>query len=175
MLTGEIRDNLLVDELQLGSELNQAVHNGFSSQFSLLVSMLSDDVQDQAWVKDPVVQEKQTEDLREQFALQEPVRLQSEDSDIAKADMLGDYFRQGGMVAVHLLECLSPEPLTLRHPEIPRTVMEQLSPLQQEKIKYENTKGRLVRNPLTAVTPVEMLELVSESRGEEDKRVEFVA
>jgi hypothetical protein len=32
-----------------------------------------------------------------------------------------------------------------------------------------------VRNPLTAVTPVEMLELVSESRGEEDKRAEFVA
>ena len=174
MLTGEIRDKMLVDELQLGSELNNAVHNGYSSQFSLLVSMLSDDVQDQAWVTDPVAHEKQTEDLREQFALGDQIRLQSGDSDIQKADMLGDYFRQGGMVAVHLMECLSPEPLTLQHPEIPRTVMEQLSPLQQEKIRYANTRGRLTRNPLTAATPVEMLEVVSGSQ-EIGRRMELTA
>ncbi len=171
MLTNEIRDKMLVDELQLGNDLNQAVHDGFSAQFNLMVSMLSDDMQDQAWVTDPVVQEKQTEDLREQFALGEPVRLQSDDGDIVKADLLGDYFRQGGLVAVHLMQCLRPEPLTLRHPEIPRTVMEQLSPLKQEKIKYENNRGRLTHHPISSTSPTEMLDVVTSSR----EQIEFIA
>ncbi len=175
MLTGEIRDNLLVDELQLGGQLNSAVHGGFSAQFNLMVSMLSDDVQDQAWVADPAEPEEQDEDLRGHFELGEGIRLQSSDGDIERADVLGDYFRQGGMTAVHLLECMNPEPLTLRHPEIPRTVMEQLSPLQQEKIRYQNARGRLVRRAISAATPEQVLEVTGSSREMEAGRLEFVA
>ncbi len=164
MLIQEIRDHLLVDDLQLGQTLNHAVANGFSAQFNLLISMLSNDARDLAWVADPVVQEKQTEDLRKKFALGNQVRLQSDDSDIDRADVLGDQFRAGGLLAVHLMECLNPEPLTLKHPEIPQAVMDNMPPLNKEKIMYAYNHGNLERRPLNYQEPEEVLETVTTAR-----------
>lgn len=164
MLTQEIRDRLLVDELQLGEKLNEAVAAGFSAQFNLLLSMLSADMRDQPWVADPVVQEKQTEDLRKKFALGTQVRLQSCDDDLQRADVLGDYFREGGLTAVHLQECLNPEPLTLKHPDIPRSIIENLPPLTQEKIRHEYSCGKLERTPFALHKPEEVLETVALAR-----------
>lgn len=169
MLTQEIRDHLLVDELQLGQTLNEAVANGFSAQFNLLVSMLSDDVRDQPWVTDPVAQEKQTEDLRKKFALGNQVRLQSDDEDLKRADLLGDYFRDGGLKAVHLLECINPEPLTLKHPEIPQMVMDNLPPLHREKILYEFNKGKIERGSLAYTDPKDVLDTVTQARELTDR------
>ncbi len=163
MLTSEIRDSLLVDELQLGQTLNHAVHEGFAAQFHLLISMLSDDVRDQAWVADPVAQEKQTEDLRKKFALGDPVRLQSGDGDAERGERLGDIFREGGIDAVRLEICLNPEPLTLRHEDIPPSVIDFLTPLQREKLRYANEKGNPSRVAYS-MSPEEVLDAVSESR-----------
>lgn len=174
MLTSEIRDRFLVDELQLGQTLNNAVHAGFKAQFDLLISMLSSDVRDLAWVTDPVVHEKQTEDLRKKFALGNEVRLQSEPKDIDRADQLGNYFREGGLLAVHLQQCLNPEPLTLQHDEIPQEIMDELSPLQREKIRYENEEGKITRVSCYP-TPKEVLENVDKSREFLESRFSFVA
>ena len=104
MLTQEIRSRYLVDELQLGNTLNNAVHSGFKAQFDLLISMLSSDIQDAPWVTDPADAAEQREDLRRKFELGNPVRLQSDDADLARADELGEQFRAGGLKAVHLFK-----------------------------------------------------------------------
>lgn len=163
MLTQEIRSKYLVDELQLGDTLNKAVHSGFKAQFNLLISMLSSDVQDHAWVVDPATQEKQTEDLRKKFELGNQVRFQSDDADLVRADELGEQFRAGGLSAVHLLECLNPEPLTLKHGEIPQEILESLTPLQQEKHRYQNEVGKLA-HVAYKLSPTEVLENVIASR-----------
>jgi hypothetical protein len=163
MLTQEIRSKYLVDELQLGDTLNEAVHNGFKAQFDLLVSMLSSDVQDHAWVVDPAAKEQQKEDLRKKFELGNPVRLQSDEQDLERANELGEQFREGGLTAVHLLQCLNPEPLTLKHNDIPKEIIESLSPLKQEKYRYENEVGRIARVSYK-LSPKEVLDNVVDAR-----------
>lgn len=46
MLTHEIRNQLLVDELQLGNRLNQDIQTSDHADFALLLAMLSHDVTD---------------------------------------------------------------------------------------------------------------------------------
>lgn len=46
MLTHEIRNQLLVDELQLGNRLNQDIQISDHADFALLLAMLSHDVTD---------------------------------------------------------------------------------------------------------------------------------
>ena len=46
MLEADIRQVYLVDELQLGQRLNQALQGGHQAEFALLLSMLSPDVTD---------------------------------------------------------------------------------------------------------------------------------
>jgi len=53
MIPQTLREHYLVDELQLGQTLNQAISQGRRSEFSLLLAMLSADVEDQPWVADP--------------------------------------------------------------------------------------------------------------------------
>lgn len=167
MLTQEIRSRYLVDELQLGNTLNNAVHSGFKAQFDLLISMLSSDIQDAPWVTDPADAAERREDLRRKFELGNPVRLQSDDADLARADVLGEQFRAGGLKAVHLQECLNPEPLTLKHNEIPDEVLNLLSPLKQEKYRYENEVGNIARVAYS-MTPEEVLDNVVGARELKD-------
>ena len=46
MIPQTLREHYLVDELQLGQTLNQAISQGRRSEFSLLLAMLSPDVED---------------------------------------------------------------------------------------------------------------------------------
>ena len=107
------------------------------------------------------------EDLRRKFELGNPVRLQSDDADLARADELGEQFRAGGLKAVHLQECLNPEPLTLKHNEIPDEVLNLLSPLKQEKYRYENEVGNIARVAYS-MTPEEVLDNVVGARELKD-------
>ena len=66
MLTPEIRNELLVDEMQLGQRLNEDVQTQNHADFALMLSMLSQDVTDQAIFSDEKQKVKEV-DLRAKF------------------------------------------------------------------------------------------------------------
>ena len=68
MLTHEIRNQLLVDELQLGTRLNQDIQTSDQADFALLLAMLSHDVTDNPEFSSSESKLKE-EDLRKKFNL----------------------------------------------------------------------------------------------------------
>lgn len=68
MLTHEIRNQLLVDELQLGNRLNQDIQISDHADFALLLAMLSHDVTDNPEFSSSESKLKE-EDLRKKFNL----------------------------------------------------------------------------------------------------------
>lgn len=68
MLTHEIRNQLLVDELQLGNRLNQDIQTSDHADFALLLAMLSHDVTDNPEFSSSEYKLKE-EDLRKKFNL----------------------------------------------------------------------------------------------------------
>lgn len=68
MLTHEIRNQLLVDELQLGNRLNQDIQTSDHADFALLLAMLSHDVTDNPEFSSSESKLKE-EDLRRKFNL----------------------------------------------------------------------------------------------------------
>lgn len=68
MLTHEIRNQLLVDELQLGTRLNQDIQTSDHADFALLLAMLSHDVTDNPEFSSSESKLKE-EDLRKKFNL----------------------------------------------------------------------------------------------------------
>ncbi|WP_354624378.1 VC2046/SO_2500 family protein [Psychromonas sp. MME2] len=72
MNSKQLDNNLLINEWQLGQQLNAAVHNGTRDKFNLLLSFLSDDARDFAQfdlaAKKEVALET-TASLRQQFQL----------------------------------------------------------------------------------------------------------
>lgn len=68
MLTHEIRNQLLVDELQLGNRLNQDIQISDHADFALLLAMLSHDVTDNPEFSSSESKLKE-ENLRKKFNL----------------------------------------------------------------------------------------------------------
>ena len=68
----------IINELQFGNGINHAVHEGRRADFSLILSMFSNDVRDVVPVEE--VQEVITSDdiLRQQFGLSQPQALRSD-------------------------------------------------------------------------------------------------
>ena len=107
--------DLLVNELQLGQQLNQAVSRGERSDFGLLLAMLSADVRDQAQFhletpKEEVLFEQAA--LRERFQLPKEQSLVADEAGEAHSLALGQVAQEQGLAAARLEQALSPEPLT---------------------------------------------------------------
>ena len=68
MLTSNIRNQYLVDEMQLGERLNKDVHAGNHADFSLMLAMLSHDLTDHP-LYNPIVTEEKEVNLRKKFHL----------------------------------------------------------------------------------------------------------
>lgn len=84
MLTHEIRNQLLVDELQLGTRLNQDIQTSDHAEFALLLAMLSHDVTDNPEFSSSESKLKE-EDLRKKF------NLLSEQKNMLKLQILTDH------------------------------------------------------------------------------------
>ena len=111
MIPQTLREHYLVDELQLGQTLNQAISQGRRSEFSLLLAMLSPDVEDQPWVADAPAIEAATIDWRRRFELPKARPLAAEPSSHARALRVSELVAGGSLLSAHLLDCLEPEPL----------------------------------------------------------------
>ena len=159
MLASEIRNTALIDELQLGQSLNHAVNSSDQASFALMLAMISDNAMDLPKEEDAVSAsaKAQKADLRAKFELPPEIRLQSGEGDALRGESLGDDFRDGGLSAVFLSECLFPELLTVKHDDLPETVLGNMSPVS--RARYEITReGREPRSIPVEASPADVLD-----------------
>ena len=155
MISDEIRDVYLVDEMQLGQKLNESLQKGDQKDFSLMLAMLSPDVTDAAWVRGPD-EGQAPEDLREKFNLQPEARKYAGEGDFDRSQEFSEMIHEApnaevGRSQVFLAECLRPEPLTPYKHDLAPEVYAELAPLKKEKVRkyfsgeviqYQTMQGR---------------------------------
>lgn len=101
----------LINELQIGTGISQAVLHGRRADFSLMLALFSTDVRDTTPVE-AIEQVETTEDvLRQRFELQAPQTLRSDQSSYQISARQADLFHQGGLASAKLSHYLTPEVL----------------------------------------------------------------
>jgi hypothetical protein len=133
MLPSAIRDQLLVDEAQLGQRLNRDLQHGDRADFRLHLALLTDAVEAQPWF-DPVAASKpDPRDWRSRFALPALAPLQGDEDD-GDGVRLNERLQQGGsMVDVRLWLALRSPPLLGTQPTLDPAVYDNLSLLGRER------------------------------------------
>ncbi|MGN0893944.1 MAG: VC2046/SO_2500 family protein [Succinivibrio sp.] len=134
MLTHELRNELLVDELQLGQRLNEDIQNQNHADFALILAMLSQDVTDFPEFYDKTIVTRE-EDLRKKFSLPKEQKAYADRSDFLRADELTEHFATSGIRQVFFADCLNRAPLVPFEREYAPEVFSELSPLKQEKLR----------------------------------------
>ncbi|MFQ6371002.1 VC2046/SO_2500 family protein [Shewanella sp. YIC-542] len=124
---------ILVNELQLGSRLNQAVKNNTRGDFGLLLSMLSQDARD--WPQFHLQDTLTTDDkLRQQLQLPESQPLRG---DLSQQHVIDNarHFLQEGADSFRLAQALTPEPLVVggAYPQQTTQVLENCSLLTRQR------------------------------------------
>ena len=142
MLTANIRNQLLVDEMQLGTRLNEDVHSSNFADFSLLLAMISQDMTDNPLYNTEEKISKEV-DLRKKFHLLPEEKKYAEAEDFDRASFITDAFAEDGIRQVHLALCLKSEPLTPFERTYAPEVFGELTPLKQEKLRQEISGKKL--------------------------------
>ena len=131
---------LVINEWQLGQQLNTAVHNGTRDKFNLLLSFLSDDARDfaQFALPDDLQANARLEkaDLRASFSLAEAQPLVNKGISAAQAARLNDNLHENNRAAIRLQLLLSNEALLSRTEEqiIASEVSNNLALLSQHRL-----------------------------------------
>ncbi|MDO6446823.1 VC2046/SO_2500 family protein [Colwellia sp. 1_MG-2023] len=118
METQSVNCNLLVEELQLGEQLNHCVHSERRADFALMLSMLTDDVLAHSQFKLPHTDNspaKTSEDtLRKTFELPKKQRLALENMEQINEFSQAKLIEQQQLSTLHLTQALTPQPLAFR-------------------------------------------------------------
>ena len=119
MVLNELTSNLLANELQLGSQLNECIHDNRRSHFSLMLAMLTDDVREHAQFLLPKVEdsEKITNDdtLRKFFNVNEPAPLALKNIEQVNDFNQADLIASDNLIELRLHHALNPMPLAFRN------------------------------------------------------------
>ena len=161
MLTGVLRDQLLIDELQLGQNLNQAIHEGRRSDFGLLLALLSPDVQDQPWVADRLPEAPASKDWRQHFSLPAARPLECDEQSPDRMAAYHQAAAQGGQAACRLLDCLHPEALVIEQYQLDPQVLDDMPLLAREKYLLAREGQRTQHGALDTLPPAAMLESIA--------------
>jgi hypothetical protein len=102
----------LVNELQCGPTLNQAVEQGRRADFALLLSMFSADCRETIPVTGDLEASIDEEGLKRRFAVADKQKLTGDLEDYPRSASLADGFHQGGLASAKLRHYLLPEPLS---------------------------------------------------------------
>ncbi len=125
----------LVNEIQLGSSVNQAVQHGRRSDFALMMSMFSNDLT-QAVPVDTVAEES-VRDLRAEFGVQDPQPLRSDEETFLRSAEQANQFHSAGLSSAKLSHYLKPDALA-QMPEgtydFPEEVYHNLSSHERAKL-----------------------------------------
>ena len=132
---------MLINEWQLGSELNQALQQHCRADFQLWLSVLSPATEEQAGfcLPDGNATPQQT-DLRQQLqlpVLREPAMLST---DIARMCQQGHALQQGGFAALRLSLLLQPQPQVIRHDakKLSAEILDNLSLHSQRHLQHSD-------------------------------------
>ena len=163
MLDMEIRNSLLVDELQLGTRLNEAVSHGNRADCALMLAMISHDVTDDASVVDPVKTKPEPADLRKTFSLLPERSFYAEAQDFGMEDRIGECVAKGASATVQLLLAERGEPLAVREDGIGHDVRANMSLLARAKADSVLAGTAVARVPYDLRT-LAIVDAVTESR-----------
>ncbi|WP_430455949.1 VC2046/SO_2500 family protein [Rheinheimera sp.] len=132
---------MLINEWQLGSELNEALQQRCRADFQLWLSVLSPATEEQAGfcLPDGNATPQQT-DLRQQLqlpAMRDPAML---DSDIIHMRQQGQALQQGGFAALQLSMLLQPQPQVIRHDakKLSAEILDNLSLHSQRHLQHRD-------------------------------------
>ncbi|WP_394144434.1 VC2046/SO_2500 family protein [Vibrio atypicus] len=133
----------IINELQFGTGISHAVHEGRRADFSLILSMFSDDVRDNTPVEKVEHIDSTEAILRKRFELPEPQALRSDQSSYDISATQAQLFHQGGLPSAKLSHYLQPEVLTYLPEEthdLPEEVYHNLSGHQRRKLGEKEPK-----------------------------------
>ena len=118
LISSSINNTLLVEEIQLKEVLNHCVHSDRRADFSLMLSMLTDDVLAQSQFKLPKTKETDEENteatIRKAFDLPKEPRLSLEDIDDIDDFSQAKLIQEKQLSTLHLQEALNPKPISFR-------------------------------------------------------------
>lgn len=147
-------DSLLINESQLGSQLNQCVHQSRRSDFSLMLAMLSQDVRDFSEfhsVDNDTAESTQESDLRALFDLPQEKRMGLTSMDEVEEFNQAHLIEEGGLSTIRLNQCVKPQALAFRDDKefIDTVVTSNLSPCQQRHLA--SGESTIAKSPDTNV------------------------
>lgn len=132
--------DLLINEWQLGQQLNHAVHNGTRVKFNLLLSLLSDDARDFAQFSLPDAKQHSEalgkRDLRAFFSLAPAQPLVNKGMSAAQAQSLNANLQKKNLCSIRLQLLLTNEALLSRSEValIPSDITDNLPFLSQQRL-----------------------------------------
>ena len=139
----QIDSGLLINEWQLGTQLNIAVTNGTRDKFNLLLSLLSDDVRDFSQFDIPRATQASLNqlELRESLSLGVEQPLVNKGISLQQAEKLSISMHKSDHLDVRLQSLLNNEALLSRCNEVnfDAEVVDNLSFLSQTRLKNELT------------------------------------
>ncbi|MGF1756799.1 hypothetical protein L4D76_02395 [Photobacterium sagamiensis] len=103
---------MLINEVQLGNQLNHAVEGGRRADFALMLAMLSPDHLEKNPTDVPPEQGKTEAELRAYFELPDPQPLSTTENCYENAAAQADAFHRGGLASSQFLHDLQPTALT---------------------------------------------------------------
>lgn len=137
MLADEIREQMLVDEMQLGERLNNDLQRSDRADFALLLSMISQDITDHAEFCPENEKKEKESDLRRYFQLPPGQENYARTEDFSRAALISDTFVAEGLSGVFLAHCFKREPFVPFEHRLSPEVFAELTPLKQEKLRLE--------------------------------------
>lgn len=118
LLVDDFKNNILINELQLGEKLNECIHHKERSQFSLLLAMLTDDVQAHSQFylpkTDVTTPEVDENSLRKLFKLPQTQSLSLDSVENIDEYNQASLVENNSLTSISLLNALKPMPLAFR-------------------------------------------------------------
>ncbi len=162
----QVESGLIINEWQLGQQLNTAVHNGTRDKFNLLLSLLSDDVRDFAqFTYQQAEEEALTEQkIRDSLFLPEGQPLVNKGISVDQAVSLNTDLHNNNFTSIRFKQLLNNEALLSRssEPDIPSDVKENLSFLSQQRLtalQESSLAGKQVEVLTASGVGADMMEL----------------
>ncbi|MEH0741506.1 hypothetical protein H4F05_08245 [Vibrio cholerae] len=133
----------VINELQFGTGINHAVHEGRRADFALILSLFSDDVRDTTPVEKIDTIDSSEAALRRRFELPSPQTLRSDQSSYAVSAQQAALFHSSGLASAKLSHYLTPETLTYLPEEthdLPEEVYHNLSGHQRRQLAEQTPR-----------------------------------
>ena len=154
MLIDDVKNNILINESQLGEQLNECIHEGKRSDFSLLLAMLTDDVRAHAQFSLPHSSNDAPAtnelNLRDFYNLPKAQQLAIDGLEQITLYNQVHLAKDNKLTELHLLNAITPNPLAFRNDNkyISQDVLGNTSLYCQKKYKEQlqgnvNTKTQL--------------------------------